>query len=150
MNIFLLYLVYLVLLKGTITAFAGLASLPVVQDALVFQYHVLTDKQLNEAVVITRSTARPQRAGPGPRIPPRHWTILSVVRWSGVGPVWTPVGAARGASANMMASRGAESKSAHGDGGKEKPRRSGGASQRVDSVARGDAGANLSRPVTVV
>jgi chromate transporter len=56
MNIFLLYLV---LLKGTITAFAGLASLPVIQDALVFQYHVLTDKQLNEAVVITRSTPGP-------------------------------------------------------------------------------------------
>jgi chromate transporter len=56
MNIFLLYLV---LLKGTMTAFAGLASLPVIQDALVFHYHVLTDKQLNEAVVITRSTPGP-------------------------------------------------------------------------------------------
>lgn len=50
---------YLLLLKGTITAFAGLASLPVIQDALVFQHHVLTDKQLNEAVVITRSTPGP-------------------------------------------------------------------------------------------
>jgi chromate transporter len=56
MNIFLLYLV---LLKGTVTAFAGLASLPVIQDALLFQYHVLTDQQLNEAVVITRSTPGP-------------------------------------------------------------------------------------------
>jgi chromate transporter len=56
MNIFLLYLL---LLKGTVTAFAGLASLPVIQDALVFQHHVLTDKQLNEAVVITRSTPGP-------------------------------------------------------------------------------------------
>jgi chromate transporter len=56
MNIFLLYIV---LLKGTVTAFAGLASLPVVQAALVFQYHVLTDQQLNEAVVITRSTPGP-------------------------------------------------------------------------------------------
>jgi chromate transporter len=52
-------LLYLLLLKGTATAFAGLASLPVVQDALVFHYHVLTDKQLNEAVVITRSTPGP-------------------------------------------------------------------------------------------
>lgn len=50
---------YLLLLKGTITAFAGLASLPVVQDALVIQHHVLTDTQLNEAVVITRSTPGP-------------------------------------------------------------------------------------------
>jgi chromate transporter len=56
MNIILLYLL---LLKGTITAFAGLASLSVIQDTLVFQYHVLTDKQLNEAVVITRSTPGP-------------------------------------------------------------------------------------------
>jgi chromate transporter len=56
MNIFLLYLL---LLKGTITAFAGLASLPVIQDTLVFQHHVLTDKQLNEAIVITRSTPGP-------------------------------------------------------------------------------------------
>jgi chromate transporter len=55
-NIFLLYLI---LLKGTVTAFAGLASLPVIQAALVFQYHVLTDQQLNEAVVITRSTPGP-------------------------------------------------------------------------------------------
>jgi chromate transporter len=56
MNVFLLYLI---LLKGTVTAFAGLASLPVIQDALVFHYHVLTDQQLNEAVVITRSTPGP-------------------------------------------------------------------------------------------
>jgi chromate transporter len=56
MNAFLLYLL---LLKGTVTAFAGLASLPVIQDELVIQHHVLTDKQLNEAVVITRSTPSP-------------------------------------------------------------------------------------------
>jgi chromate transporter len=56
MNIALLYLL---LLKGTCTAFAGLASLPVIHDTLVTQYHVLTDQQLNEAVVITRSTPGP-------------------------------------------------------------------------------------------
>jgi chromate transporter len=56
MNLFLLYLL---LLKGTVTAFAGLASLAVVQDALVVQHHVLTDSQLNEAIVITRSTPGP-------------------------------------------------------------------------------------------
>jgi Chromate transporter len=56
MNVFLLYLI---LLKGTMTAFAGLASLPVIQDVLVFHDHVLADKQLNEAVVITRSTPGP-------------------------------------------------------------------------------------------
>ncbi|MFL0415511.1 chromate transporter [Sphingomonas sp. 179-A 2A2 NHS] len=56
MNLFLLYLL---LLKGTVTAFAGLASLPVIQDSLVAHHHVLTDKQLNEAVVITRSSPGP-------------------------------------------------------------------------------------------
>jgi chromate transporter len=52
-------LLYLLLLKGTITAFAGLASLPVIQESLVNQYHVLTNEQLNEAVVITRSSPGP-------------------------------------------------------------------------------------------
>jgi chromate transporter len=56
MNVVLLYLL---LLKGTATAFAGLASLPVIHDALVAQHHVLTEQQLNEAVVITRSTPGP-------------------------------------------------------------------------------------------
>jgi chromate transporter len=56
MNIVLLYLV---LLKGTVTAFAGLASLPVIQESLVNHYHVLTNEQLNEAVVITQSSPGP-------------------------------------------------------------------------------------------
>jgi chromate transporter len=50
---------YLLLLKATITSFAGLASLPVVQDELVTKRQLLTDKQLNEAIVITRSTPGP-------------------------------------------------------------------------------------------
>src|SRR5271165_7375982 len=53
------FFLYLILLKGTITAFAGLASLPVIHDSLVTQHHVLTDQQLNQAVVITRSTPGP-------------------------------------------------------------------------------------------
>jgi chromate transporter len=56
MNIFLLYLL---LLKGTVTAFAGLASMAVIQDSLVTQYHVLSNDQLNDAVVITRSSPGP-------------------------------------------------------------------------------------------
>lgn len=56
MNVVLLYLL---LLKGTATAFAGLASLPVIKDSLVIHHHVLTDQQLNQAVVITRSTPGP-------------------------------------------------------------------------------------------
>ena len=50
---------YLVLLKATLTSFAGLASLPVVRQDLVVQRHVLTDEKLNGAVVITRSTPGP-------------------------------------------------------------------------------------------
>lgn len=49
----------MVLLKGTATLFAGLASLPVIRDALVLHYHLLSDQQLNDAVVITRSTPGP-------------------------------------------------------------------------------------------
>jgi chromate transporter len=56
MNIVLLYFL---LLKGTATAFEGLASLPVIQDSLVTHYHVLTNDQLNDAVVITRSSPGP-------------------------------------------------------------------------------------------
>ena len=50
---------YLILLKGTATSFAGLASLPVLRDALVVNHAVLTDQALNNAVVITRSTPGP-------------------------------------------------------------------------------------------
>lgn len=50
---------YLLLLKATLTSFAGLASLPVVREDLIVQRHVLTDAQLNDAVVITRSTPGP-------------------------------------------------------------------------------------------
>jgi chromate transporter len=53
------FLLYLLLLKGTVTAFAGLASLPVIEDSLVTQHHVLTNEQINEAVVITRSSPGP-------------------------------------------------------------------------------------------
>jgi len=56
MNAFVLFLV---LLKATLTSFAGLASISVVRDELVVQRHVLTDAQLNEAVVVTRSTPGP-------------------------------------------------------------------------------------------
>ena len=54
-----LVVLYLVLLKATMTTFAGLASLPIVRDALVVQRSVITDGQLNEAVVISRATPGP-------------------------------------------------------------------------------------------
>jgi chromate transporter len=50
---------YVLLLKATLTSFAGLASLPVVRDELIVHRQALTDEQLNEAIVITRSTLGP-------------------------------------------------------------------------------------------
>jgi chromate transporter len=54
-----LLVLYLLLLKATATSFSGLTSLPVVRNDLVLRHHVLTDRQLNAAVVAGR-------AGPGP------------------------------------------------------------------------------------
>jgi len=53
------FIVYLLLLKATLTSFSGLASLPVVRSDFVARYHVLTDRQLNTAVAAGR-------IGPGP------------------------------------------------------------------------------------
>lgn len=54
-----LVLLYLLLLKATVTSFSGLASLPMVRDDFVVERHVLSDRQLNTAVVAGRT-------GPGP------------------------------------------------------------------------------------
>ena len=56
MNLFVLYLL---LLKATLTSFSGLGSLPMLRNDLVVERHVLTDRELNTAVVAGR-------AGPGP------------------------------------------------------------------------------------
>lgn len=56
MNVLLLYLL---LLKSTITAFSGPSSLPVMRDELVVKRHVLTDAQLTTAVVVGRTTPGP-------------------------------------------------------------------------------------------
>ncbi len=54
-----LVLLYLLLLKATVTSFSGLTSLPVIRNDFVLRHRVLTDRQLNAAVVAGR-------AGPGP------------------------------------------------------------------------------------
>lgn len=54
-----LILIYLLLLKATLTSFSGLASLPVVRADFVVHHHMLTDTQLNTAVAAAR-------LGPGP------------------------------------------------------------------------------------
>jgi len=53
------FVLYLLLLKATVTAFSGLASLPVLRQDLVLTRHVLTDEQLNAAIVVTRTTPGP-------------------------------------------------------------------------------------------
>jgi chromate transporter len=50
---------YWLFLKATATTFAGLASLPEIRAEMVVRQHLLTDDQLNAAVVITRSTPGP-------------------------------------------------------------------------------------------
>lgn len=50
---------YLALLKGTVTTFAGFTSLPVMREKLVSRRHVLTDDQLNRVVAVARSTPGP-------------------------------------------------------------------------------------------
>ncbi|WP_394824859.1 chromate transporter [Pendulispora albinea] len=50
---------YLVFLKATSTPLAGLASLPIIREELVIDRQMLTDQQLNAAIVITRSTPGP-------------------------------------------------------------------------------------------
>ncbi len=56
MNVFLLYLL---LLKATITSFSGLSSLPVVQHDLVEHRRVLTERQLSAAVAAGRTAPGP-------------------------------------------------------------------------------------------
>lgn len=56
MNVVVLYLL---LLKATLTSFSGLASLPMIRADFVVHYHLLTDRQLNTAVAAGR-------LGPGP------------------------------------------------------------------------------------
>jgi chromate transporter len=54
-----LIVLYLLLVKATLTSFSGLASLPMVRNDFVLHRHVLTDRQLNTAVAAGR-------IGPGP------------------------------------------------------------------------------------
>ncbi len=53
------FVLYLVLLKATLTSFSGLSSLPVVRGELVVKRPAITDRQLNVAVAITRISPGP-------------------------------------------------------------------------------------------
>jgi chromate transporter len=54
-----LFVLYFLLVKAVITSFSGMASLPLVRDDFVVKRHILTDRQLNTAIVAGRT-------GPGP------------------------------------------------------------------------------------
>lgn len=50
---------YLLLLKATATSFAGMGSLPQIQQDFVETYRVISDDQLSQAVLVGRSTPGP-------------------------------------------------------------------------------------------
>jgi chromate transporter len=56
MNVFLLYLL---LLKATVTSFAGMGSLPQIERDFVTTHHLMTSEQLSQAVLAGRSTPGP-------------------------------------------------------------------------------------------
>jgi chromate transporter len=53
------WVLYLLLLRATLTSFSGMTSLPIVRDDLVVQRGVLTDQQLNAALVIGQASPGP-------------------------------------------------------------------------------------------
>ncbi len=54
-----LLVLYFLLAKATVTSFSGMTSLPVVRHDFVEKRHVLTDRQLNAAVAVGRTTPGP-------------------------------------------------------------------------------------------
>ena len=51
--------IYLLLLKATITSFAGMGSLPQIRQDFVLTHALITDEELSQAVVIGRSAPGP-------------------------------------------------------------------------------------------
>jgi chromate transporter len=54
--------VYLLLVKATVTSFAGMGSLPQIQQDFVQTYRLLSDEQLSQAVLVGRATPGPMGA----------------------------------------------------------------------------------------
>jgi chromate transporter len=52
-------LIYALLLKATITSFAGMGSLPQVRQDFVETYRAVSDEQLSQAVLVGRATQGP-------------------------------------------------------------------------------------------
>jgi chromate transporter len=55
-------LVYVLLLKATVTSFAGMGSLPQIQQDFVQTYHLVPADALSEAVLVGRATPGPMGA----------------------------------------------------------------------------------------
>ena len=53
------FVVYLLLLKAIATSFAGMGALPQIQQDFVETHHALTVEQINQAVLVGRSTPGP-------------------------------------------------------------------------------------------
>ena len=51
--------IYVLLLKATMTSFAGMGSLPQIQEDFVTSRHVITEQQLSQAVLLGRATTGP-------------------------------------------------------------------------------------------
>jgi chromate transporter len=54
--------VYLLLLKATVTSFAGMGSLPQIRQDFVETYHLMSADALSEAVLVGRATPGPMGA----------------------------------------------------------------------------------------
>lgn len=52
-------MIYLLILKATATSFAGMGSLPQIEQDFVVSRHIITDEQLGQAVLVGRSTPGP-------------------------------------------------------------------------------------------
>lgn len=51
--------IYVLLLKATMTSFAGMGSLPQIQEDFVVSRQVVTEQQLSQAVLLGRATTGP-------------------------------------------------------------------------------------------
>ena len=54
--------IYLLLLKATVTSFAGMGSLPQIHQDFVDTYHLVSNDALSEAVLVGRATPGPMGA----------------------------------------------------------------------------------------
>ena len=54
--------IYLLLLKATLTSFAGMGSLPQIQQDFVQTHRLMSDEQLSQAVLVGRATPGPMGA----------------------------------------------------------------------------------------